>query len=111
MCSVKGVVAAGAMCDETLKKNPSDLNMTEFFDFLEAQPEVKDEKGKIVKEAKGAAVCQSAKDFNYNKTQFEKACYMLGDLCSYEMQEAIKKFDANYNSLQSKSMAAKKAAK
>jgi hypothetical protein len=110
-CAVKGVVRAGAFCDETLNKAPTEMTMNEFFDFLEASPEVKDDKGKVIKKAKGAAVCQSSSDFTENKTKLEQACYLLGDLCDYELQEKIKKFDANFNALQSRSMAAKKAAK
>jgi hypothetical protein len=78
-CSVAGVMSAGAICATTITHETSDMTLDEFLDFLEPQEST----------GKGAAICQSAEDWNKMKTALETACRMLGKRCSYEMKKAI----------------------
>lgn len=91
-CTVAGVLAAGSICSETQTNVTYDMTLDETIDFLEPQLERPDPKnpGKILP-ARAGAVCQSASDWNKNKTALEVACRELGKRCSYEMKAAIKR--------------------
>lgn len=83
-------MAAGADCDHTLSDQPRSMSLDEFIKFLEPQFEVKDPKtGKVVSPARGAALCQSADDWNSLKTSLEQACKKMGNLCKFEIQKKI----------------------
>ena len=99
-CAVAGRLKAGADCVHTLSDEERSMNLDELITWLEPQEAKVDPKsGKIISPERGAAICQSAADFNSNKTALEQACYALGNACSYEIKEAIKKMDKNTTSL------------
>lgn len=83
-CTVAGIVGAGAICAETVTGVTRDMTMDEFFDFLEPKEEHDDIPGRA------GAVCQSADDWNDQKTALEMACRVLGKKCSYEIRQVVK---------------------
>ncbi len=83
-CTVAGVIAAGAFCSETITGKTRDLTMNELFDFLEPQAAHDDVP------ARAGAVCQSAEQWNAQKTVLEQACRILGKDCTYEMQQTVR---------------------
>lgn len=104
ICAVAGRMKAGADCVHTLTDEERSMSLDEFISFLEPQREVKDAKtGKVTQEERGAALCQSSKDFNANKTALEQACYLLKSACTFEIKTAIKKMSDNSASLIEKS--------
>lgn len=104
-CAVAGVISAGADCGQTLSPATREMTLDEFIDFLEPQPERPnpDRPGEMLPE-KGAAICQSAKDYNRNQTALEIACVKLGNNCDAEMQSTISTVKRNYRNLQKKVM-------
>ena len=56
------------------------MTMNEFINWLEPDPS----------EKRGAAICESVKDWTKKKTALEQACRELGSRCSLEAQEQIK---------------------
>lgn len=78
VCAVAGIMSAGADCAWTLSDDTEEMTLDEFITFL--QPN----------EQRGSAVCQSAEDWNKNKTALEQACKKLGSFCTYEMRKQIK---------------------
>jgi len=84
------------------------MNLDEFIDFLEPQEERPDPKnpGKTLP-ARGAALCQSASDWNKMKTDLETACKMLGNRCTYEIVEMIETLKSSIDGLQTKVQAKK----
>lgn len=101
-CAVAGVMSAGMDCANTLKRDTREMTLDETIAFLEPQEEVVDAEGKVIKPARGAAICQSAADWNYQKTTLEIACKELGKMCSYELQQAIQSLSTNIGALQTK---------
>lgn len=87
-CTVAGVVGAGAICAETITGITRDMTVDEFFDFLEPKEEHDDVPGRA------GAVCQTADDWNDQKTALEMACRILGKSCTYELKQVIKNMGA-----------------
>ena len=79
-CAVAGSLMAGGICAETLTGKTSDMTFDEFVTFLEPQTGATPRPG---------AICQSADDWNAQKTVLEQACRMLGARCTYAMQKTI----------------------
>jgi len=77
-CAVSGSLVDGAICAETLTGETSEMNAVEYVYFLEPNTE------------RGGAICESADDFNKEKTALEQACRLLGKKCTYEMKRIIK---------------------
>ncbi len=84
-CTVAGVFAAGAFCAESITGKTRDLSLDEFFDFLE--PKEADPTGN--QPARAGAYCRSAEDHLKLKTILEQACRLLGNKCTYEIQQTI----------------------
>lgn len=95
-------MSRGASCAETLSPNTRDMSLDEFLDFLEPQEEKIDDKGNVLAPARGGAICQSASDWNRQKTALEQACNLLGKSCSYEMREVLQKVTTSVDTLQAK---------
>lgn len=109
VCGVAGVLQAGANCALTFSKIPekeSQMTFEEFVEFLEPQPE-RVVNGKKLP-ARGAALCQSADDWNAHATALQQACEKLKSACTYEMRKQIESVTTNLASLQKKNSAAKK---
>lgn len=89
-CTAAGPLSAGMICAETLSDKTSELTFDEAIEFLEAQPERPDpnEPGATLP-ARAGAICQSADDWNKQKTALEQACRRLGRKCSYEVRSAL----------------------
>jgi hypothetical protein len=90
-CAVAGTMAAGMNCATTLSLKTREMDLDETLEFLEAQEAIKDENGKIIKEAHSAAICQSSKDYVSLKTALEQACIIMKKRCTYEFKQMIKK--------------------
>lgn len=111
VCTVAGVLQAGADCAETLTPKTRSMNFEALVDYLEPQLEKKDAKGKIVSPERGGAIIMSADYFNHIKTKLEQACSLLGDRCTYEIKEQIATLDAQSKGLQAKTLQKKKSTK
>lgn len=74
ICSVAGILAAGANCSSTGHDENSEMDVKELIDFFE-----------------DGAMCMSADDRRKEKTAIEQACYSLGDRCTFEMKQVISK--------------------
>lgn len=98
VCTVAGKISAGADCAWTLSNQTSEMTFDEFLDFLEPQ-RARPDPGKpdITLPARAGALCQSAEDWNKNKTALEQACKLLGRNCSRTARAAIKRMDAFAN--------------
>lgn len=101
-CTVAGVIAAGAMCSNTVSTASRDMTMDQFFDWLEPVLDAPDVPGH------GGAICESANDWNHKKTTLEQACRILGSSCTYEMHQMIdgmsKVLEISQKQMQSKMM-------
>lgn len=86
-CGVAGKLSLGMDCAYTLSKDTDTMTFEETIAFLEPN------------EKRGGAICQSASDWNKNKTSLEQACKKLGNFCSYEMKQAIKAASIRINKL------------
>lgn len=102
VCAVAGVMSAGMDCAHTLTPDTSSMLLDQTIEFLEPREAIKNKKGQVVTPARGAAMCQSAADWNEMKTEMEEACKMLGDSCSLEIKEAIQSVTNNLDGLQAK---------
>ncbi len=87
-CSVAGQLSAGMICGETLTDKTSELTLEETLEFLSPRP------GSPGVPARAGAICQSAEDWNKQKSALEAACRALGRRCSYEIKQAIESFRA-----------------
>lgn len=76
-------------CFHTLSDEEEAIPAVKIRDFLEAQVEIKDAKGKVVQEAHGAAICQPMEDWGKEHTALELACQKLGASCTYEIRKII----------------------
>lgn len=88
-CAVAGRLGAGANCSDTLSNNTREMTFNEFATWLEPDP----------KTGRGAAVCQSAADWNSQKIALEQACAALKDACSFEMRMKIKQATSTIDKL------------
>jgi hypothetical protein len=79
----------GMDCFHTLSDEESHIEPLKIKDLLESMPEIKDDKGKIIQEAHGAAICQPMEDWGKEHAALELACEKLGASCSYEIQKMI----------------------
>lgn len=104
VCAVAGVMAAGMDCAETLSQKTRSMDLTETIKFLE--PQLADPVKKTP--ARGAAMCQSADDWNKQKTALESACKILGKSCTYEIKMALATAENNISTLQAKVASKKK---
>lgn len=77
ICGVEGRLSRGARCDYTLHDERTKMTTDEFLDFLEPT------------DSRGAAICQSAEDWNKMKTALEQACFLLKKRCTYQMRQAL----------------------
>lgn len=102
VCSVAGVMAAGAECVHTLSDESRSLNLDQWVDFLEPQEAKYDSDGKLISPERGGALCMPAKDWEEQKTFMESACKKLGEGCTVEVQQMIKKVRENLNALKKK---------
>lgn len=91
-CTAAGVIAAGAICAETITGATRDMTVDEFFDFLEPKAEPSPNPSNIPSRA--GAVCQSSDDWNSQKTALEVSCRILGKNCTYELKQVIKNMSA-----------------
>ena len=77
ICSVAGIIGAGANCAYTLDSRTEEMNLDQLIDFLEPNEETE----------KAGAMIMSAKAFQKIKTEFEKACRRLGGRCKKDMKK------------------------
>ena len=70
-------MSAGADCAYTLDPRTEEINLDELIDFLEPNEETK----------KAGAMIMSAKSWQALKTEFEKACRMLGGRCKTDLKK------------------------
>ena len=84
VCSVAGVMSAGAVCVHTNNDQTHDMTLDEFIAFLKPVPATE------TTPARDGAKCMSAEDYTKQKTALEVACRELGRRCTYEMKEAIR---------------------
>lgn len=77
-CAVNGSISLGSTCAETVTSKPSQLSMDQTLEMIEAQPN------------HPPAVFQSAADYGEETTELEVACRILGNDCTYELQNTIK---------------------
>ncbi len=103
VCAVSGVFAAGADCATILSGQVSQMTVSEFLDFLEPLPEHPDpnDPTKMIP-ARGAAICQSAEDWNLQKTALEQACAKLGTTCDETIKKNIAWMVYSLKALQAK---------
>lgn len=100
-CAVAGVEEAGMDCFHTLSDEEETIPPGKIKDFLEARPEIKDSKGKVIQEAHGAAICQPMEDWGAEHTALEQACQKLGAACTYEIKQLIDNVTKKVNAEQS----------
>lgn len=100
VCTVAGITAAGAICAMTLSPHTRNMTLDEFIEFLEPKEAQVDPTGKVTSPARGGALCQSAEDWNKQKTALEKACIKLGKKCTYEMRQTFDAVKRNILTLQ-----------
>jgi hypothetical protein len=75
-CHVPGVLSAGMDCAETNTGVKSRMTVEQAIAFIEPETSPSPRAG---------AVCQSAEDYEKNKTIIEQACRLLGKRCTYEV--------------------------
>ena len=80
VCAVAGRIRIGANCVSTLSDDEREMTYDEFIDFLEPQEDP----------PRSGALCQSAEDWNKQKTALEEACAILKDQCKFELKRVIK---------------------
>lgn len=100
LCSVAGVMSAGADCVNTLDDKNEELNLDQWITFLEPQ----------LTPPRGAAMCLSSEDFSKIKTFIDQACAKLGTSCKQEAVETIAMVSARIDGLQAKTFLKKQAA-
>lgn len=79
----------GLDCFHTLSDEEDHVEPLEIKNFLEAMPEIKDSKGKVIQEAHGAAICQPMEDWGKEHQALELACQKLGASCSYDIRKLV----------------------
>jgi len=77
VCTVAGIIQAGANCATTLSGEKSEMTYEEFIYFLEPQSD------------RSGAMAQSADDYSETKVALEQACILLKNKCTYEMKRII----------------------
>lgn len=90
ICSVAGVMSAGADCANTLNDTTEEMNLDQWITFLEPQ----------IEPPRGAALCMSSVDFTKVKNFIDQACAKLGTSCKKEAQETIEILSARIDGLQ-----------
>lgn len=81
MCTVAGVLSAGADCTTINSKQHTGMTLEGYIEFLEPDMDAK----------KAGAVCESFDDFMADKKAIETACALLGDArCTLEIKKKIK---------------------
>lgn len=90
LCSIAGVISAGAICVNSNNDSSRDMTMDEFFDFLEPVEAYTDESG-VYHAARDGAKCMSTEDYTETKIAMEQMCRLLGKRCTYEMRKALRK--------------------
>lgn len=75
ICTVAGVLSAGADCATTNSGKTSELSASEFFDFLSPD------------EVSAGAVCMSAPDYSRIKTAIQQLCSVKRVKCTFEVIE------------------------
>lgn len=90
VCVVAGSAINGADCAYTLTDEIDAMTFEEFMEFLEPQDTHQAPDGHIVV-AKAGALCQSASDWNAQKTALEELCRKYKGACSYQVQTAVKR--------------------
>jgi len=91
VCSVAGVVNAGAICAETQTDKTFDLDVDALIEMLEPQPERPDpENPGETLPARAGALIIPMDDYVAGKNAGEKACRMLGKRCKPEFKSALK---------------------
>lgn len=98
VCAVAGTMAAGSDCAYTLSDDTSSMDLDAWIQFLEPQ------EATATAPARGAAICQSAEDWNKLKTATEQLCKKAGRWCSYEAQQKIEAVTTRVELLQSRVM-------
>lgn len=92
VCTASGWVLNGADCAYTLSDKVEHIEFNEFMDFLEPKDEQPDlEHPDRVIPARGGALCQSAEDWNAQKTALEKLCRKYKGACNYQIQKAVER--------------------
>lgn len=96
VCATAGTMTAGADCAWTLTDATEELDMNQWLEFLEPRQATE------TSPARGAAICQSAEDWNRMKTALEQACRKLGRWCTHEAQATAEAMSARVDALQAK---------
>lgn len=86
---MSGVLTNGADCVHTLSDGVEALTLDEFIEFLEPQETHEAPDGHIVV-ARGGALCQSADDWNAQKTALEQLCKKYKNACNYQVKKAVR---------------------
>jgi len=90
VCTVSGILLNGGDCAYTLSDDTESMTFDQFMEFLEAQPERPDpDRPGSTLPARGGALCQSADDWNAQKTALEKLCKKYKGACTFEMKQAV----------------------
>lgn len=85
-------MSAGADCANMLSDSTREMTLEEFIEFLTPDEATK----------KGGAIVMSSRDFENIKNTIEIACVKLGNSCSPQMKEGIKKISKTLKDLTSK---------
>jgi hypothetical protein len=104
------VLSQGADCVTSLSGKHEELNLDQFIDFLEPQPEKINPDGTKTPE-RGAAVCLSADDWIALKTAIQQLCEKVGSFCTKEVKQEIAQVNSNVDDLQKRVMRKKKTIK
>ncbi len=84
--TVAGEMDNGALCAKSNGQPCPDLSFDEFLDFLEPAEATE------TAPARAGAVCVSFEDDQKQKTALEQACRSLGNRCSFETKQMIKRW-------------------
>lgn len=88
-CSVAGVMEAGMDCFHTLSDDENHIEPVAIKAFLESEGAITDEKGNVLVQGHGAAICQSSEDWGAEHTALELACQKLGASCTMDIRKMI----------------------
>lgn len=99
VCFVAGIMAAGANCAHTISGETYELSLPELIKMLEPSK---------AENRPGAAI-MSADHFNKIKTSLDIVCASIGEFCTLDIKEQLKKTGETISSVSEKS--AKKAKK
>jgi hypothetical protein len=92
ICSVAGVMSAGASCAQTLSDKTEDMDLNKWIEFLEPQSTP----------PRSGALCMSSDGFSKLKTALEQLCSKAGRTCTKEVVENLKQVSARIDDLQSR---------